>query len=301
MDQPLLIITSITYNHAKFLRKCLDGFLAQQTSFSWYALVHDDCSTDGTTDILREYAEKYPDKIVAMYEEENQFHKGDRTIARKMYAISRNAKYTAVCEGDDYWTDPYKLQKQVDFLEAHPEYSVCFTRCQHVNAITGAMRDDAIDKIMPNDADGVDIDIDTFFSGWFTHPLTMVYRNSMFDYTAYVRYRYYRDTHMIYHLLKNGKGRILNFYSGIRTIHDGGISSMIPASQAIEDGLHIAQELYDYNYDQYTKRYLISISKWALEYTKPFSCGRWKFSARLFALQPSIIAFCKNLVRKGYV
>jgi glycosyltransferase involved in cell wall biosynthesis len=98
----------------------------QKTDFPIEILIHDDCSTDGTTEIIREYEAKYPDLIFPLYEEENQYQQG-KAAEIDFYNYRRaRGKYIAYCEGDDYWTDPLKLQKQVDFMEANPEYSVCF-------------------------------------------------------------------------------------------------------------------------------------------------------------------------------
>ncbi|MDO5463803.1 MAG: glycosyltransferase [Akkermansia sp.] len=125
MNNPLVSICSITYNHAPFIRQCLDGFLMQQCNFPIEIIINDDCSTDGTTEIIREYAEKYPDKIFPIFHVENQWSKGERGIFQKFVFPKARGKYIALCEGDDYWTDPLKLQKQVDFLESHPECSLC--------------------------------------------------------------------------------------------------------------------------------------------------------------------------------
>ena len=125
--QPKLSICCITYNHAKFIRQALDSFLMQKTNFPFEVIVHDDASTDGTADIIREYAEKYPDIIKPIFQTENQWSKGIDCC--KNFVFPRvKGKYVALCEGDDYWTDEYKLQKQVDFLDSHPEYSICFNR-----------------------------------------------------------------------------------------------------------------------------------------------------------------------------
>lgn len=126
-ENPVMVtISCITYNQEKYIRDALDGFVMQKTNFRYEAIVHDDCSTDHTADIVREYAEKYPDIIKPIYEEENQYSKGvNSQMGAKIDAMT-HGKYIALCEGDDYWTDPNKLQKQVDFLESHPEYSMCF-------------------------------------------------------------------------------------------------------------------------------------------------------------------------------
>jgi len=96
----------------------------QETSFPFEIIVHDDCSTDGTTDIIREYERQYPQLIKPIYQSENQFSKGIKIFAAYVWPKTRG-KYIAACEGDDYWIDPYKLQKQFDFLEGHPECSMC--------------------------------------------------------------------------------------------------------------------------------------------------------------------------------
>lgn len=126
-DSPLMVtIRCITYNHEPYIRQCLEGFVMQKTNFRFEAIVHDDASTDGTADIIREYAQKYPDIIKPILEDENQYSKHDGSISRILNEHT-HGKYVAMCEGDDYWTDPLKLQKQVDFLEAYPEYGLCAT------------------------------------------------------------------------------------------------------------------------------------------------------------------------------
>lgn len=122
---PLVSIQCLVYNHEPYLRQCLDGFVMQKTNFKFEAIVHDDVSTDGSAAIIREYAEKYPDIIKPIFETENQYSKGDGSLDRIMHEASRG-KYIAICEGDDYWTDPLKLQKQVDFMEANLEVAICF-------------------------------------------------------------------------------------------------------------------------------------------------------------------------------
>lgn len=125
----LLSIKCTVYNHEPYLRQCLDGFVMQKTNFPFEAIVHDDASTDKSADIILEYAEKYPNIIKPIFEEENLYSKDKRIIHQKIdAAMSSSSKYIALCEGDDYWTDPHKLQKQVDFLEAHPECTMVCNR-----------------------------------------------------------------------------------------------------------------------------------------------------------------------------
>lgn len=119
-ERPLVAIRCLVYNHEMYLRDCLDGFVMQQTDFSFVAIVHDDASTDASAAIIREYEEKYPHIFKPIYEIENQYSKYDGSLERIINEIidATGAKYVAMCEGDDYWIDPLKLQKQVNILEA---------------------------------------------------------------------------------------------------------------------------------------------------------------------------------------
>ena len=127
-EEPILVaIHCLVYNHEPYLRDCFEGFVMQKTNFRFVAIVHEDCSTDNSAAIIREYEAKYPDIFRPIYETENQYSKPDGSLGRIMNAAidATGAKYIAMCEGDDYWIDPYKLQKQVDFLEKHQEYDLC--------------------------------------------------------------------------------------------------------------------------------------------------------------------------------
>lgn len=128
MSDIKVVIECFTYNHGPYVRQCLDGFVSQKTNFKFVAIVHDDASTDNTADIIREYAERYPDIIIPIIELENQYSKRNGSLCRIMdEAVALyNPEYVAICEGDDYWIDPLKLQKQFDFMEAHPNHSMCF-------------------------------------------------------------------------------------------------------------------------------------------------------------------------------
>lgn len=262
MNRPLVSICCVTYNHAPFIRQCLDGFLMQQ-GVDYEILIHDDCSTDGTTEIIRGYAAKYPDIIKPLYEEENQFCKPGRE-SMDFYNYRRaKGKYIACCEGDDYWTDPLKLQKQVDFMEAHPEYSVCFHGVV-VNDLRNGRRW-IPDYHLSNEEDGMDIPRIAFNTPYI-QPLTMLFRVSMFTFDWSKQYHGYRDTHEIYHLLCMGKGRFLNFIGGVYNQHEGGISAGINTiTSAGEEHFHIT-ELYLHNRDDRDLRdYLKSILLWVLD------------------------------------
>ena len=117
----MVSVAMMAYNHEKYIRKALDGVLSQKCNFKFQIVVHDDASPDGTADIIREYAQKYPDVVIPIYQTENQY--SQRVNIRKNFMDAHlNGKYLAFCECDDYWCDENKLQKQVDFLESHPDF-----------------------------------------------------------------------------------------------------------------------------------------------------------------------------------
>lgn len=124
MDEIMVSICCLVYNHEKYLRKCLDGFIMQKTNFKYEMLIHDDASTDGSADIIREYEAKYPDIIKPIYQTENQYSKGVKISWKYQYPRAKG-KYIALCEGDDYWTSKYKIQRQFDYMESHPEMGLC--------------------------------------------------------------------------------------------------------------------------------------------------------------------------------
>lgn len=126
-NEIMVTVRCLAYNHEPYIRQCLEGFVMQKTNFRFEAIIHDDASTDGTAKIIKEYAEKYPDIIKPIFEEKNQYSKHDGSLTRIMNEHT-HGKYIALCEGDDYWTDPLKLQKQVEILEHNHKIGLCYTK-----------------------------------------------------------------------------------------------------------------------------------------------------------------------------
>lgn len=131
-EEPLVSVCCLVYNHAPYLRECFEGFVMQKTNFPIEILVHDDASTDGSQEIIKEYTAKYPTLFKPIYQKENQYSKGIGISATYQFPRAKG-RYIALCEGDDYWIDPYKLQKQVDFLELHTEYRICCHNAYIIN------------------------------------------------------------------------------------------------------------------------------------------------------------------------
>ena len=127
--KPLVVIRCITYNQDMYIKDTLDAFLMQKTDFPFIVIIHDDASTDKNPEIIKEYTAKYPNIFFPIFETENQYSQKNGSIGKIMNAATKatGAKYIALCEGDDYWIDPLKLQKQVDFLESYDDYSMVCT------------------------------------------------------------------------------------------------------------------------------------------------------------------------------
>lgn len=136
MEEIKVSIICNAYNHGKYIKDALDGFLMQKTNFPFEVLIHDDASTDNTAEIIREYEKQYPDIIKPIYQKENQYSKGI-SIGLKYQVPRMKGKYIALCEGDDYWTDSLKLQKQFDAMEKYPEIDICAHAATKIKAVDG--------------------------------------------------------------------------------------------------------------------------------------------------------------------
>lgn len=122
----------LAFNHEKYIRKTLDGFVSQKTNFKFEVLVHDDASTDKTAQIIKEYATRYPDLIKPILQKENQYSLGINAFL-EYFIPSASGEYYAFCEGDDYWTDEYKLQKQFDIMTKHSNVVLCVHKVPCIN------------------------------------------------------------------------------------------------------------------------------------------------------------------------
>lgn len=171
-NNPLVSIICESYNHERFLHDSIEGFLMQRVDFDYEILIYDDASTDRSQDIIRDYLGKYPERIFPILQEENQYSKG--VGIWKTYQFPRvRGKYVALCEGDDYWIDNNKLQKQIDYLEAHPEYSMCFH-----NALEHFDDNSNVDRPFSNieDRDYTGLEI---YEKWQVPTASVVFRSSV--------------------------------------------------------------------------------------------------------------------------
>lgn len=288
---PVVSICCATYNHVHFIRQCLDGFVMQKTDFPFEVLIHDDASTDGTQDIIREYEAKYPDIIKPIYQKENQYSKGVRVSLVYNYSRVRG-KYVALCEGDDYWTDPYKLQKQVDFLEAHPDYVMC---SHQFNRYWQA--DGRLEEIADPHFKGADYDLLNLIGGrWLTQTLTVMYRRSALNLQDYEKYGMSMDMILFYALLKHGRGYCLPDVMAVYRYHKGGVWSEVSLNQRriLEFKARIAIYNREHSYEaalflayQFAKALsrTLLISNWTLFMTVARILNKhfgWRFTSKVY-------------------
>ncbi len=253
---PLVSVCIPTYQHVEYIEQCLQGAIMQKTSFPIEIIIGDDGSVDGTVEICKKYADKYPDKI-RFYDRARVLtrifdNEGHIICACNWWWTIRDArgKYIALCEGDDYWTDPLKLQKQIDFLENHPDYVYSCHRYDILNTQTHEYNL-AVNVFFDQhpDLESFSFDINyPFFTEWITKTLTSVYRRSAAIVSS-SSYKYMRDVHNIYFILKQGKGICHSFVGGVYRISPAGIFSMSSNIEKANMAYKIHEELYEKTHD----------------------------------------------------
>jgi glycosyltransferase involved in cell wall biosynthesis len=184
---PIVSIFMVTYNHEKYIAKSIEGIVSQKTSFKFKLFIGEDCSKDNTKTICLNYAGKYPDIVEVISTEKNSIKQNIDNVWKAIFASG--AKYIAICEGDDYWTDPDKLQKQTDFLEANPDFSLCFTDVDVIDEMGWNHPDEHYWPSLNKDVLTIDDFIlmgksviptaTLFFRNIFSYPLPDLYRNAI--------------------------------------------------------------------------------------------------------------------------
>lgn len=215
---PVVSICCVTYNHKKFIVNTIESFVMQETNFDFEILIHDDASNDGTQDILKEYEKKYTDKIKVIYQKVNQYNLNINPLLEYLLPTAKG-KYIALCEGDDYWTDTLKLQKQVDLLELNKEVAGCYHICD-------TLKEDIVVKtsLVVN----IEINsIEKLFQNWSEiHTLSLVFKNNE-TVTELYKFKNIRaiDLLLCCLIISNGSLNCLPYKMGVYRKHSGGISN----------------------------------------------------------------------------
>jgi len=225
-DKPFVSVSMITYNHEAFISQAIEGVLIQETDFPVELIIGDDCSTDRTREICLAYQKKFPDKIRVLPREKNLGITGNSTDVFK----NCDGKYVALCEGDDFWTHPQKLQKQVDFLEANPDFAMC----SHNAIVIYNNKNKASHELTDNKKDVFTFD-DVVKKNFSMPTNSCVFRNNIFQSLP--------DSFPMFdwavHLLSSSKGKIkfLDEVMSVYRKHEGGwtnLSATLKAKQILD-------------------------------------------------------------------
>lgn len=214
----------ITYAHENYIQEAIEGVFLQQFNGMIELIIANDFSPDATDEVIKRVLKKKPQLIKVKYTN-HEINKG--MMPNFSWALKQaKGKYIALCEGDDYWTDPFKLQKQVDFLESNPDYSICWTKYK---ILKKSEKNPVL--VEPDWIDNIDViknfsvDLNNFSKPYCTYTLTVMFRAKVFDFKLFSQLKHVKDNSLYAFILTKGKGMLLNFYSAVYRMHDGGIYS----------------------------------------------------------------------------
>jgi glycosyltransferase involved in cell wall biosynthesis len=250
-SQILVSVNMITYLHGQYIKEAIEGVLMQECDFNFELIIADDCSPDNTPEIVNEIINNNPNGYKIKY---FRHKKNIGMQANSMFAKNKSyGKYVAFCEGDDYWTDKYKLNSQIQFLENNTDYIFCTHKYslyfQNKNYLDNKIYPLRFDRYTSKDI--VDINKTIFLQEWLTMPLTTVVIKKHYDLVSEKSslFKFFRDFHFFYLLLDYGKGACLDINAGVYRIHDGGVFSSISQIEKSNTSFKIYEELYLFSRD----------------------------------------------------
>lgn len=246
-DTPVVSISCITYSHENYIAEAIDSFLMQETDFPFEVLINDDCSRDNTTNIIREYEKKYPNIIKPIYQKENQYSKGVGSMNATFNFPRANGKYIALCEGDDYWTDPSKLQMQVDFLETNPPYSGCFHDCMRI--YEGEKSNEKQHLRIGNRKIVQEVDLASIIDENNIATASIMFKNFIKEIPKYLQETSKGDYALMIMIAEQGKIKYLPGVMSAYRIHDGGIWSSRGEIYKEEEAIKFYNLLQEYFVD----------------------------------------------------
>lgn len=238
---PRVSVCCMTYNHERFVRHCLDGVLSQETIFPIEVLIHDDASTDHTAEIVREYEARHPWLLRPIYQSENQYRLGIRPNLRFNFPRARG-EYIAICEGDDYWIDPRQLQTQVEFLDVHPEYVVCYHDVTEVDEHGNDLGNRTHDKFRR------DYSARELMMGAWAPPATRCFRNVLSELPDEIEKVLNVDIFTTVLLGEHGQGKYLgHLRPAAYRQHPGSIWTSLDAQEKSFQTLNSRLQIYAYH------------------------------------------------------
>lgn len=255
-EAPLLSVCLITYNHAKYIRQAIESVLMQQVNFTWELIIADDCSTDGTREIVLEYYNRYPDFIRLILQEKNV---GPAKNWIDLITTPKS-KYIAYLEGDDYWTDPLKLQKQVKFLEEKNKYAFC---CHAYEVLNQRKKKIDISYLLRKNVTppNATFDIAYYVTNKNVKSLSIVYRRSLVL-NHEIELLFFKtpvpssgDIPLILLLLTKGLGYFFSDKMGVYRLHDGGVT-IKKKKNRIDPFIATLLKLYNYVDCQETRKFI---------------------------------------------
>lgn len=302
---PIVSIFCATYNHEKFIANAIEGFLMQKTNFDFEIIICEDKSTDNTAKIVRYYEQKFPERIKVFYHKENLYSKKIDFFVTEFLPHARG-RYLALCEGDDHWTDSLKLQKQVDFLEENPSYSLCLGGYLAKVAKTNQAHE-VIYSGKSNDAglNGFSFDLEDMKHRWFFSTLTAMLVNSPSLSSFMQQHKYARDVHIFYHVMKLGKGFYFKEVFGVYNIHAGGTFSGVNNIKRLDEHYLLYKELWHVNRDDFSRHvyyriilnyFNVSLYDRAVTTNLRFSVGLLFSAFPLIKNFKDILFFCYRLL-----
>jgi glycosyltransferase involved in cell wall biosynthesis len=275
-NKPKVAVFMVAYNHARYIAQAIEGVMMQQTDFSYQLFIGEDCSTDETRNICLSYKDKYPDKINLILNEKNL---GGAPNALNVYKVCfEYGDYVAMCEGDDYWTDSRKLQRQIDFLEANPDFSICF------HPVKVVFEDENKEPEITNKDQAVTTTFEDLALNNYIHTVSCVFRNNSLQFPDW--YGKLPAGDYLLHLLNAQYGKVgfINEVMAVYRVHKGGVWGAKNLSELYAKWIPIVKEcrrhFYPKGKEQFTKQLAKSHQQLCFAY---FEANRYKDFRQNFA------------------
>jgi glycosyltransferase involved in cell wall biosynthesis len=254
-NEILVSVAVITYNQESFIKQTLDGIIFQKCNFEFEIVIGEDCSTDSTATICKEYAKTYPEKIKILEREKNLGF-----IANYNDTLSKcSGKYIAQCAGDDYWTDPFKLQKQVDFLENNPAYGLCF------HNITQIFEGEKTEMGLIEEFRAGDYDVKNIWEDWVIQAATIMFRSKIIQDQYYLNYcnhnsMFHEDVFLLLNATVHGKIFGIDEKMSVYRKHEKSMTSDGSSPKTVNmnkmlDYVTLIGSLFNKKYNTISKRY----------------------------------------------